>query len=122
MYQQISCSVYSLYSTRSTLIKFVLPEWCRGAPPVMTTCWPASMCPACRAALSENRIMSSMVSDLGLKRGITPHANEWKSSGDSFGVHASHPCFRQNRESRLADRRDHDGALIAPAPISFAIK
>src|SRR5436309_4072559 len=39
------------YSTRSTLIKFVFPERCNGAPPVMTTCWPGSRHPASCAAL-----------------------------------------------------------------------
>ncbi len=41
------------HSTRSTLMKFVLPATCSGAPPVMITCWPESTYPALRAAAIE---------------------------------------------------------------------
>jgi len=43
----------SSYSTVSTFMKFVFPGTCRGAPPVMTRCWPDSINPERRAASIE---------------------------------------------------------------------
>src|SRR5712671_6342258 len=109
------------YSTLSTLMKFVLPETWSGTPPVMTTCWPAWRCPALRAAWMENRIKSSMLSDLGISIGTTPHARAMKSRAWSLGVVARIGCFGRKRDTRLAVDPDHVGVMIAPASISLAM-
>src|SRR5262249_9159631 len=112
----------SHYSTGSTLMKFVFPGTCSGAPPVMTTFCPDSIYPALLAASREWRIMSSIVSDGGIEIGITPQLSERKSRTAVLGVVAMIGCLGRKRATRHAVDPDQVGVMIAAAFVSFAMK
>src|SRR5437867_2536251 len=103
-------------------MKFVLPATWRGAPPVITTCWPDSTKPVFLAAAIERRIMSSIVSDDAIWMVITPQHSERKSSVASLGVIARIGCLGRKRETRRGVDPDHVGAMMTAAFVCFATK
>ena len=76
--ESISRLLFQVFATQivSTLMRFVLPSFCSGVPPVATTTSPFPAIPLRSVAVSETSNSSAKLSHILVFTGTTPHASE----------------------------------------------